>query len=308
MSLGLLHQIQKAVAEEDSRLGSVLLKLQILAAKLGSGALEEWVRYELEGYPKDANIPDYRVVDVSYKGMFMVTLGRKLEERQIPLSSISKIAGDSWLNYRMIEDITAIGGLTEKSFKEGFWYINEPDLALSLRDNVNEGHPCNEAIRMIPYSSLTKIQQTVRSRIIKLTSELEKSNPAITNITFDHSENEKANPEKVQQIFQQIIHGDVGTAVVGGHEAKVSVNIKVGDKDSLIKCLEFLGIPKSAAAEFAQIVEAERPASKDEPFGQNAKNWIKSNIGEAVKGVSKMGASVATKVLTEAVLRYHGLK
>lgn len=54
--MSLLQQIQESVVEEGADLGSILLKLRLLAARLGSDLLEEWVKYESEGYPSDAEI------------------------------------------------------------------------------------------------------------------------------------------------------------------------------------------------------------------------------------------------------------
>ncbi len=51
--MSLLQQIQESVVEEGSDLGSILLKLRLLAARLGSDILEEWVKHESEGYPRD---------------------------------------------------------------------------------------------------------------------------------------------------------------------------------------------------------------------------------------------------------------
>ena len=48
--------------------------------------------------------------------------------------------------------------------------------------------------------------------------------------------------------------------------------------------------------------------SKEEPFGTKGKAWIAKNINKAVDGTWKVGIAVATKVLTEAVLKYYGYK
>lgn len=50
--MGLLHEIQSSVVQEGSDIGPILLKLRLLAARLRSDELEEWVKHESEGYPK----------------------------------------------------------------------------------------------------------------------------------------------------------------------------------------------------------------------------------------------------------------
>ena len=65
--MSLLHQIQESVVQENRDLGSVLLRLRLLASRLGSHILEEWVKHESEGYPNKVDEPSYRIVGVSYK-------------------------------------------------------------------------------------------------------------------------------------------------------------------------------------------------------------------------------------------------
>jgi hypothetical protein len=73
--MSLLQQIQESVVEEGSDLGSILLKLRLLAARLGSDILKEWVKHESEEYPKDAKVPSYRIVGVTYRRTFSGPFG-----------------------------------------------------------------------------------------------------------------------------------------------------------------------------------------------------------------------------------------
>ena len=68
------------------------------------------------------------------------------------------------------------------------------------------------------------------------------------------------------------------------------------------------GIASEDASQLAGIMASEEPSSKEEPFGNKAKNWIASNLEKAASGTWNVGVSVATKVFTEAALKYYGLK
>ncbi|WP_273974863.1 hypothetical protein, partial [Serratia ureilytica] len=160
----------------------------------------------------------------------------------------------------------------------------------------------------IPTVSLSEISQAVRSRVLELTIEIEKSIPAATHITFGTQKMDKDNASKAQQITQQIIYGNVGNAISGGSKSNINVTIQSNDRESIVKYLKESGISEEDASEFALIVESEKPASSEEPFGDSAKNWIASNIRKAADGTWKAGVAVATKVLTEAALKYYGLK
>lgn len=306
--MSLLHQIQESVVQEGCDLGSVLLKLRLLAARLGSDVLEEWVKHESEGYPKEAEVPSYRVVSVSYQGTFSGPFGSGIQNAPIPPNLIDMFAGEGWTHYEIRESIAAVDDLVKSCADGGSLGIDASNLILLLQGKIYKDYSCNDVSGTISRSAFSEIQQTVRSRILELTLELEKSIPAAVNVTFGASKNQDANSDKVQQISQQIIYGNVTTAVAGGHNSTINISIGQGDTKSLIEYLEKSGMPNTDATEIAQIMESEKPASHEEPFGAKAKNWIASNLKKAAEGTWTIGVTVATKVLSEAALKYYGLK
>ena len=305
--MALLYQIQESVVQEGSDLSSVLLKLRLLASRLGSDVLEEWVKHESEGYPKESEIPSYRVVGVSYKGTFSGPFGSGIKNAPIPQYLIEKFAGDSWTNYEIRESIAGVEDLVKSSTDGGTLGIDASNLILMLQGKIYEGYACNDIRGTISRIAIAEIQQAVRSRILELTLELEKTIPAASLVTFGAPINEETNSEKVQQISQQIIYGNVNTAVAGGQGGNIAVAVGKRDKNSFIEHLVATGLPREDVVELAEIIEAEEPSNDEEPFGQNAKNWIASNLKKAAEGTWNMGISVATKVLTEATLKYYGL-
>lgn len=306
--MSLLQQIQESVVEEGSDLGSILLKLRLLAARLGSDILGEWVKHESEGYPRDMGVPSYRIVGVTYRGMFSGPFGSGIKNAQIPPYLIEKYAGDSWTKYEVRESITAVDEVVKKSADGGSFGIDASNLILLLQGKVYDGYACNDVSGSISPTAFYEIQQTVRSRILELTIELEKSVPGAMHVAFGTKAANKSEAEQVQQITQQIIYGNVSTAVAGGSGANIAVAINERDNNSFIEHLVATGIPKGDATELAQIMATEEPSSSDEPFGQKAKSWIASNLKKAAEGTWNVGISVATKVLTEAALKYYGLK
>lgn len=306
--MSLLHQIQESVVQDGSSLGPILLKLRLLAARLGSNDLEEWVKHESEGYPQDAMLPDYRIVGVTYKGTFSGPFGSGIKNAPIPPILIKKFANDSWNNYSVRESIAAVDELVKVSVNGGSLGINASNLILLLQGNIYKGYACNDISGNISVVSLSEISQAVRNRVLELTIEFEKSIPAAAHITFGTQGMDKDNASKAQQITQQIIYGNVGNAISGGSESTINVNIQSHDKESVANYLKNSGISEEDARDFSLIVASETPSSSEEPFGEGAKNWIASNIRKAADGTWKVGMAVATKVLTEAALKYYGLQ
>ena len=305
----LLHQIQESVVQEGGDLGSVLLKLRLLASRLGSDFLEEWVKHESEGYPKEIEVPSYRIVGASYRGTFSGPFGSGINNAPIPPYLITKYAGDSWVNVEIRESIAAVGDLVKSSADDnGTLGIDASNLILLLQGKIYKDYACNDIQASISRTSLAEIQQAVRSRILELTLELEKAIPAAAQVTFGAPVKQEANPEKVQQISQQIIYGNVTTAVTSGHGSSISLSIGERDTEALIKYLVKSGVPEDDATELAEIMETEEPSSVEEPFGEKAKNWLVSNLKKAAQGTWNVGVTVATKIISEAALNYYGLK
>lgn len=68
--MGFIETIQAELVDRDASIASTLLKLRLLAAKLGSDELVQWIKCEAEGYPQDADVPPYRILGISFSGTF----------------------------------------------------------------------------------------------------------------------------------------------------------------------------------------------------------------------------------------------
>ena len=232
--MSLLHEIQESIVQEDADLGSILLKLRLLASRLGSKVLEEWVKHESEGYPENIAVPLYRTTKVSYTGTFSGSFGSRLNNVPIPSHLVKQFADESWVNCEIRESIAVVNDLVKKTSKKGSIGsigIDASNLILLLQGNVYEDYACNAINGTISRTAFAEIVQTVRSRVLELTLEIEKTTPEASLVTFGASEATNANPEKIQQISQQIIYGNVSTAVTGGHGANIAIAISERDKD-----------------------------------------------------------------------------
>ena len=274
--MSLLHAIQTSIAQDGIDLSSILLKLRVLAARLGSQPFEEWIKHESEGYPPGVDVPSYRVTQAAYRGTFWGPFGSAINNAQIPPTVIAKYAGKHWNTFKIRQSIAEIDKLVEQyGGKEGTLTFDASDLILLLQGKIYEDYSCNGITASIPKESLVQIQHSVQIRILEFTLELEKSVPSATDITFASSRlSEEADSAKATQIYHQTINGNP-TFINSGDGSQISVSISARDESSLISYLVKAGITKSDATELAAIMASEEPASKEEPFGDKAKSgWL----------------------------------
>jgi hypothetical protein len=66
----MLEDIQDAAVDASSNLATLLRKCKVLAARLGSQPLEDWLLWESNGYPDDVPVPDYRICRLNFKALF----------------------------------------------------------------------------------------------------------------------------------------------------------------------------------------------------------------------------------------------
>ena len=307
--MSLLRDIQTSVIVSEQSIAPILLKLRLLAARLGSGPLEEWIKYESEGYPEGAEIPDYRRIPVSYRATFFGSFGREL--RDVPISGylVEQYAGEKWINHQNRQSIAAIDDLIKNSSENGTFQIDASNLILLLQGKVYKDYACNSVVGTVSRTSLVEIQYAVRTRVLELTLELERSVPAAAEVSLGKTdESNMANAEAVNKISNQVIYGGVTTITNYGEGANLNVVIGPNDKDAFVKFLVSKGLPQADMEEFADILSTEEPGSVEEPFGAKAKEWFAENIKKAASGVWNVGVSVATRLLSEAALKFYDLK
>ena len=306
--MSLLQEIQTAVLQDGSDLGPILLKLRLLAARIGSQPLAEWVRHESEGYPRDAELPDYRFIPVSYTASFSGSFGSGINHAPISPYLIKKFAGADWVRHEMRESIAAVDDLLSTTEKGGHLRINAADLILLLHGKVYPDYACNSVTGRVARSSLASIRHAVRSRVLELTLELEKSVPDATVITIGPAALPSApSSAAATQFTQQIICGDYMSISATGDGATIQVVVAPHDVNSLVRFLAGAGMAEEDAQELARLAASEQPDSSAEPMGPRVRSWLVKNLKKAASGTWKMGVTVAKDVVKDALLKYYGL-
>lgn len=305
--MSILREIQASLISDEPNLGSVLLKLRLLAARLGSDILGDWVKHELSGYPDNVDLPEYRRIPVSFTGTFSGPFKSGIQNAPIPSALVEKHAGENWSNHRVREGIAAIDDLVKSAQKAGALGLDCSNLILLLQGKIYKDYACNDISGEISRSSLVQIQNEVKSRTLELTIELEKSIPAAAEIILEPAKSESIDTQEVSKIINQTIYGNYTEISNTGDYSQIGVRVTQGNPVELERVLENAGISKDSAKELSEIVQSEEAASSEEPLGKKAKQWLLDNLKKAEDGTWKIGISVATDVIKKAVTGYYGL-
>src|SRR5437868_14569293 len=66
----------------------LLRRCQMLAARVGISELGDWVRYELNGYPEAAELPEYRILHGNAIGTLSGPFGSGMRNAPLPANNL----------------------------------------------------------------------------------------------------------------------------------------------------------------------------------------------------------------------------
>lgn len=297
---GIVEQLQNDIVSNEIQIGTLLLRLRLLAAKLGSAELEEWIKHEAEGYPADAALPDYRKFQMSFMGSFSGPFGSGLRNVPIPPYLVEKIAGEKWIVHSMRYSAAALEELASRP--DGI-SLDLSNLMLLLRGKVYEDMEPLEIRGHISRANLVEATNAVRNRLLEVLIEIERRIPEATGLKLNEIERK---PEIVTQIYNQTIHGDATNIHSSGNEAKITVSNQKGSMQAMQDTLASIGLPERDVRELSTIIQEEGPGCDEQPLHRRAREWLADRITKGVdKGVSG-GASSLVRVAERAALAYFG--
>ncbi len=306
--MGLLHEIQEALIDPNSQLGPILLKIRLLADRIGSNELEEWVRHESEGYPDRDSVPDYRRIEVAYYVSFADIVWRG-ENQQIPPAVIEKHCGEQWNTVHLTNSIGAIDQLIAMGADGNEVGVECSNLLLLLQGKLFDGASLTSVRSRLNSSAISEIQNTVRSRVLELTMRLEREVPGIAEVAIGKSLDVKAQTQdKIQQVVHMTVNGPNTMINSTGDAADITVNNVAGNQEAAFNKLMQGGVPEADARELSELLASEKPQGKDVAFGVGVQAWLAKVIPTVASGAWNISVSTATKLIEEVALRYYGLK
>lgn len=306
--MALLGDIQSALLDDAISVGNTLLKLRFLAAKLDVVVLEDWIQHELEGYPEAVAVPEYRRAKISYTGTF-ADIAKQINNVSVPTHIIQKYAGSHWVDYEIRSGLPLIDHQMKRSSEGTDFGIDASNLKLLLQDKIYEGMAIVEIVGRIDQGAFVQVQHSVRTKTLDFSLKLEKEVPTAADIIIGAPAAQVSPEDKqnVEHLTQQIFYGNV-TQIQAGNSSTLSISVVPGDVASLASELEAKGIVASDARELAQIAGSSGIEHSDAAVEEKATSWVNEKFASGAAAVWGVGKGVAQKLITEALLKYYGLK
>lgn len=187
-------------------LSSILRKAKIIAYKLKNKEFKNWIENELNGYPNEQSIPEYRKLDTIAQGDF-INLRWHYKSVDIPLHNIPEDVHHHFHTIPVTQGIKQLESYLETmsrgkddTLKVTIHAEFLPILSRVIYSNME----CMSAWRVITRGQINQVLETTRNSLLNFILELADSYPEIK------SDNDLSQPipnEEIRQVFNYYILG-----------------------------------------------------------------------------------------------------
>ena len=292
--MNLLEDLQNMTVDASSDLGTLLRKCTILAARLGSKQLEDWLTWEANGYPKNVPVPKYRVWSLQVKGDF-VGLHQSISNQTIPPALLPEDVRKSYNNYEFRENIANVEYYLEEN-KTGIIYVSTQDLALTLGTKVFKQMNCLECWAEFSMSNFVELLNSVRNRLLEFLVTVQKEHSNVDKI--DSNPLDSPNSGKITQIFYTTVYGGSANFVGTSNDSSLAFNIGLNDFESVRCVLQENGVSEKDIIELKNALVDDKPSQTTGSFGPKVSSWITSMMQKAADGTWNIGTGAAANLLS----------
>ncbi len=301
--MSFLEEIQKEAVDSNGDLGALLRKCKLLAARLGSKSLEDWLIWESNGYPNNICVPDYRIWPLTIKGHFFGPFGSGLRNAEIPIALIPQEVRDGYRRYECRQSIASMEQLL-KGAETDFLKVNTGDLALALSTSIFEGQNCLQAWAEFGKGHIYELFNSVRNRILDFSIAIWKEDPTAGDTTkpLDFS----LEPSRVTQIFNTIVYSGSANILGTADHSLVTIDVHQGDIRSLEKALRENNVSSKDIDGLKNAINEDKQPVEKGKFGPKVSLWISRMVKKAAEGTWAITLSVASRLLFQIISNYYG--
>lgn len=299
----LLDEIIEFATDNKQPLTVVLRKCLVLAHQFKNERLKTWANQELNGYPSNDNLPQYRILSVHTVADYTGPFNSGVRNMPIPAYVLREEHRHWVTTVQLGQSIGTLQDIVAKTTDQSIRFPWPADLVALYQQELEleNGMVPVTAKQILAISAVGGLLETVRNRTLNMALELqsELGEQDLKKIT-------PAEKEHVDRTITTIIYG--GTNVFASGHSRVNANISqqvisVGNRADLDAVLKRSGLSDEDLAELNEAEKEDGP----QKMGTRVMGWIKTTAPKVLAGGVKIGTEVGQKLLTEWLKQYCGI-
>ena len=296
--MSLLDEIRSDLVNESAGLSNTLRKAKILASEIGLPEFQEWVAFELNGYPDREKVPSYRRFRPTNLGTFAGPFQSGVKNMVLPTYDLPDELKEFAENLIFFDGVGALEAQASDSHQ---WKWPQ-EMVMLARNTIqmSGGMVLVDAHQPIPAHVISGVLDQVKNRLLDFVLGLQES-----NVTPEDLDNRTIEPEVVRNLFYINIYGDQNVVASGEHVNQQVNTVQQGDVDSLLRFLREHNVPEDDLSELREAVSSE-PNAPNGRYGPRVRAWLGGMISKAASSTWKVGLETASKVIMDALNGYYG--
>lgn len=294
MSESMVLRFQRMALDNQSSTPDLLRTAKAIAVKLQLADVAKWIDYELDGYPEDVTLPDYRIT----KGKLM---GLNPINGPVPMS-VSNAQQEN-----MLRTVHIKAPLTELVRA-----YNDPEATMIFSFPTEYSYQLQQnkpeflrfpLIQQIGQSKMLNVVEKVRNRLLDWSLELEQQGILGENLQFSQQDKDKA-PMTVNNFN---FNGNINnTGVIGADNHDFAqqniLQVSAGDFEVLKSKLRALGFSADDVHDLKNLLDSEPAQDKPTRVMPKVYAWL----GKAGERIIDAGLDKAAPLAIEAITKYLG--
>ncbi len=224
----MLQDVLRDANDASKPLDSVLRTAMMFAYSLDYQPLIDWVNAELDGYPNNKNLPDYRwfrsEIHASFIGPFWTTTEERSSESVFPDGTGESIG--------RVELLSGVRNLEETAGRTDIIQSLPSFVIDYLSDRATDGFHCQRAWLVIPPGAIAQTLSAVRTRLMRFCLTIQREFPHL-DTAEPTSDRATVPAPAVAYYFNTIVMGENASIALGDMDIVSQVNnVRTGDFDS----------------------------------------------------------------------------
>ena len=222
-------QIIKDLANGTADIQTALKRTKVLLQELNNDKLLQWVNYEIEGYPENADIPDYRIIGGQVYGTyFKGSIATHVQYNHVPISlgNLPDEIKNDILTIKITQGIEALNAMVIESRRKengGLTRLIPSELYPHIAQANNDlGMIIVTASVELNMAEILNIFPKIESKLLDILLFLEKQFGKLDDLDINTESKSEEELERITNHIYVVIHNDKSITIGDKNKIKDS--------------------------------------------------------------------------------------